>query len=113
MKILLDECVPRRFKDSLPGHDCQTVPEAGLAGQENGALLKAAEQQGFDVFLTIDTSIQHQQNFSGRRIAMLVIRFRSNHLPELLPHLQECLEALRSIKPGQIVTVGADPLRVL
>src|SRR5579863_4876376 len=113
MRILLDECVPRRFKDSLSGHDCQTAPEAGLAGRENGALLKAAEQQGFDVFLTIDTSIEHQQNFSGRRIAMLVIRCRSNHLSELLPRAQECLDALLSIKPGQIVTVGADPLRIL
>jgi hypothetical protein len=32
MKILLDECVPRKLKYSLADHECHTVPEAGLAG---------------------------------------------------------------------------------
>ena len=36
MKVLLDECIPRKSKRSLPGHDCQTVPEAGFAGKTNG-----------------------------------------------------------------------------
>jgi hypothetical protein len=54
MKILIDECVPRKFKANLLGHDCLTVPEAGLAGTENGQLLSLAEQRGFEVFLTLD-----------------------------------------------------------
>jgi predicted nuclease of predicted toxin-antitoxin system len=32
MKILIDECIPRKFKDSLSEHECRTVPETGLAG---------------------------------------------------------------------------------
>ena len=107
MKVLLDECIPRRFKNSLHGHDCHTVPEAGLAGQENGELLAAAEEQGFEVFLTIDTNIEYQQNFSARKIAMLVIRCRSNHLSELTRHTQRCLDVLGSIEPGQIITIGS------
>jgi len=43
MKLLLDECVPRKFKNHLPGHECQTVPEAGLGGKKNGELLSLAE----------------------------------------------------------------------
>jgi hypothetical protein len=39
MKVLLDECIPRRLKNALAGHDCKTVPEAGLAGRKNGVLL--------------------------------------------------------------------------
>ncbi len=54
MKILIDECVPRKFKRSFPAHECQTVPEAGLAGKDNGELLSVAENRGFEVFLTID-----------------------------------------------------------
>ena len=46
MKILLDECIPRKFKNSLTDHDCQTVPEAGLVGKKNGALLSLAEAAG-------------------------------------------------------------------
>lgn len=54
MKVLLDECVPRKFKDSLTGHECRTVPEAGWAGKKNGELLSLAEQADFEVFLTVD-----------------------------------------------------------
>jgi hypothetical protein len=106
MKILIDECVPRKFKTSLPGHDCETAPEAGLAGLENGKLLLAAENLGFEVLLTIDGGIEYQQNLTGRRIAVLSIRARSNRLSDLLPLAPECLGALRSIKPGQLITVG-------
>jgi hypothetical protein len=106
MKILIDECVPRKFKKSLAGHNCETVPEAGLAGLENGQLLLAAEDLGFEVLLTIDTGIEFQQNLTGRRIAVLLIRARSNRLSDLLPCAAECLAALRAIKPGQTVTIG-------
>ena len=39
MKLLLDECLPRKFKNHLPGHECYTVPEIGWAGKKNGELL--------------------------------------------------------------------------
>jgi hypothetical protein len=52
MRVLLDECVPRKFKYSLLDHDCHTVPEAGLAGKKNGILLGLAEAAGFEIFLT-------------------------------------------------------------
>ena len=54
MKILLDECTPRKLKDALTDHECQTVPEAGLAGKKNGDLLSLAERAAFDVFFTMD-----------------------------------------------------------
>jgi predicted nuclease of predicted toxin-antitoxin system len=49
MKILLDECIPRKLKNALPEHECQTVPEAGLAGLKNGRLLSLAEKAGFEL----------------------------------------------------------------
>jgi hypothetical protein len=36
MKILLDECIPRKLKYSLSDHECHTVPEAGLAAEPYG-----------------------------------------------------------------------------
>jgi hypothetical protein len=63
MKVLLDECVPRKLKDALPDYECQTVPEAGLAGQKNGRLLSLAEDAGFEVFITMDGGLQHQQTW--------------------------------------------------
>jgi hypothetical protein len=49
MRILIDECIDERFRNSLPGHDCQTARYAGLAGLTNGELLTAAEIAKFDV----------------------------------------------------------------
>jgi predicted nuclease of predicted toxin-antitoxin system len=43
MRILLDECVPRRLRNHLPQHECQTAQRAGFGGLENGELLEAAE----------------------------------------------------------------------
>ena len=39
MRILLDECVPRRLRAELTGHDVHTVPEMGWSGKKNGELL--------------------------------------------------------------------------
>jgi predicted nuclease of predicted toxin-antitoxin system len=106
MRILLDECIPRKFKNALPDHECQTVPEAGLAGQKNGLLLSLAEAAGFDLFLTMDKGLQYQQNLSGRSIAILIIRAKSNRLEDLLPHLEACRSIMSSIQPGQVIWVG-------
>jgi predicted nuclease of predicted toxin-antitoxin system len=64
MRLLLDECIPRKLKDALAGHACQTVPEAGLAGKNNGELLSFAEKAGFDVFVTLDPGIKYSAKFS-------------------------------------------------
>src|SRR5579863_2826171 len=106
MKLLLDECVPRTLKPSLSveGHACTTVPEAGFAGKTNGEPLSLAEQS-FDVFVTLDTGLQFQQNLSGRKIAILVIRCKSNRLADILPQIPACLIALRSITSGGVVQI--------
>jgi len=106
MKVLLDECIPRKLKNSLPGHDCRTVPEAGLAGQKNGALLALAESAGFEVFLTMDKGLEYQQNLAGRAIAIIIFRAQSNRLTDLSPHLPACITIMRSIRAGQVVRVG-------
>jgi hypothetical protein len=36
MKVLLDECIPRKLKEAFAELDCSKVPEAGLAGKKNG-----------------------------------------------------------------------------
>lgn len=88
------------------GTDCQTARYAGLAGLNNGDLLAAAENAGFDVFLTVDQSIEYQQNLTGCTIAIMIIRAKSNRLTDLLPHVPACLAHLESIRPSQIVRVG-------
>jgi hypothetical protein len=53
MRVLLDECLPRKFNDGFAEFECLPVPEAGLAGKKNGELLALAERQGFQVFFSL------------------------------------------------------------
>jgi hypothetical protein len=50
---------PRKLRHQFPGFECQSAPRAGLAGKENGELLRLAEEAGFDVLLTVDCGIRH------------------------------------------------------
>lgn len=107
MKILIDECVPFVLKTALvaSGYDCTTVQEAGWSGIENGQLLASAEAE-FDVLVTIDRNFRYQQNLTGRKIALLIVFARSNRVVDLEPHFPACIEALRSIQPGDVVEIG-------
>jgi hypothetical protein len=106
MKVLLDECLPRKLKRSLLGHDCQTVPEAGFAGMRNGELLLSAEKAGFDVFLTLDRGIEFQQRLKNRKIGIVLLRSKTSRLQDLEPQVSEILAAIVSIRAGQLVHVG-------
>src|SRR6267154_2988538 len=110
MRLLLDECLPRRtkFLFAESGHECETVRDAGFSGKENGELIALAEKK-FEVLITIDKNIRYQQNIAGRNIAILIIRAASNDLDDIRPHVPQALAALRSIRPGQIVEVGILP----
>ena len=107
MKILIDECVPRDLKYHLgsQGHESLTVQEMGYSGKKNGELLALAENI-FDVFLTLDKNLQYQQNLTNRKIAVLLVGAKSNDMDDILPHLPACLDALATIKAGQVVRVG-------
>jgi predicted nuclease of predicted toxin-antitoxin system len=109
MRILLDECVPRPLKSrlSVDGHTCSTVPEAGFAGKSNGELLGLAAQS-FEVFVTLDKGVQFQQNLTGNKVAILIIRAKSSRIEDIIPHLPACLAALRSLHPGQVIHVGQE-----
>lgn len=41
MRILLDECLPKKLKKDFKNYEVKTVPEMGWAGKKNGELLKS------------------------------------------------------------------------
>jgi predicted nuclease of predicted toxin-antitoxin system len=106
MRILLDECLPLDFRHSFPGHDVHTTQWAGLKGKKNGELLRTAEVAGYEVLLTADQGIPHQQNLAGRRLSIITIRSKTNQIEDLLPFVDAILGALKTIMPGQIVPIG-------
>lgn len=99
MKILLDECVDRRFVRVLTGHSVVTVPQMGWAGIKNGELMRLAELE-FDAFVTVDRNLSYQQNVSEFSIAILVLRAKSNRFVDLEPFATPLLEALLSAEKG-------------
>lgn len=107
MRILLDECVPRPLRRELSGHDVRTVQEMNWAGKKNGELLQLMTGQGFEVLLTVDQNMRHQQNLKPAGIAVLVLVAPSNRLADLLPLMPSAQAALNSIRPGDVVEITA------
>ena len=105
MKILLDECLPLDFRHSFPDHEAHTAQWAGLKGKKNGELLLAAELAGYDVLLTVDQGLPHQQSSAGRKLSIMLVRSRTNQLEDLLLLVGVILNALKTIRPGQTVAI--------
>ena len=100
MKLLLDENLPRRLKHEFPEHDISTVRENGWSGKVNGELLQLMLANDFEALITIDKSLQHQQNFTRYPIPVILLTARSNKYVTLLPLVQSIKSVLDHLKPG-------------
>ncbi len=73
MRILFDQGTPVPLRKILTSHQVETAFERGWSTLTNGELLAAAEQEGFEVFVTTDRILQDQQNLVGLRIAIVAL----------------------------------------
>ena len=96
MKILFDANTPAPLARFLRGHEVTRADE-----WENGALLDAAEQGGFDLLLTCDQNARYQQNLTNPKLALVVLS--SNHWPTLRPIAARIATAVDFVQSGQIV----------
>ena len=108
MKILFDANTPAPLARFLRGHDVIRADELGWQGLENGDLLDAAEQAGFDLLLTCDQNVRHQQNFTNRKLSLVVLS--SNHWPTLRRVAARISTAVDFVQTGQIVRVDVNTL---
>ena len=107
MRIVLDECLPRKLKAELKHYYVRTAQEQGWAGLRNGDLLQVASSR-FDVFLTVDRSIAFQQTLKAFEIAVVMMVAKSNRLRDLLPLMKQVREVLPLATPGGVIRVGDD-----
>ncbi|MBM4256458.1 MAG: hypothetical protein FJ147_11265 [Deltaproteobacteria bacterium] len=105
MRVLLDECVPRKLRRELSRHEVKTVVEMQWVGTKNGALLRRAAAE-FDVLLTVDQGIPYQQNLEGLSLAWVMLKAQSNDINDLRPLMPEVLRVLATIQPRQVVYVS-------
>ena len=103
MKILFDNGTPKPIAKHLTGHEVTHARQLGWQQLRNGELLRQAEESGFDVLLTTDKNIRHQQNLSKRSIAIVVLT--SQQWPDVQSHVDRIVSAIRAVKPGQYLEV--------
>ncbi|MBI3698349.1 MAG: DUF5615 family PIN-like protein [Acidobacteria bacterium] len=110
MRVLLDECVNPRLKEAFSGHEVRTVADQGWKGLKNGELLLRAERE-FDVFLTIDRNLEHQQNLRRFRLGVVVAHVPDNRMESYGPIVAELRRAVEAVELGEAVRVVHAKLR--
>ena len=88
----------------LNSHIVTTVYEKGWSRTRNGDLLRLADQELFEVFLTTDQNLKHQQNLTELRIAIVVLPTTS--WPVIQKHQTKIAAVLESIAPGDFIEVN-------
>lgn len=100
MHILFDNGTPRQLRLRLFGHVVEEARERGWDALSNGDLLDRAEEAGFEVLITTDQGIQHQQNMSNRRVAVVVLM--NTAWPRISQRTEAIRIALDEIQPGEV-----------
>jgi len=96
--------MPRRFGRALTEHEVETIQSMRWTGLANGALMNRARDR-FDVFITVDRGIPHQQNLRKERLALIVIHAVRNDAEVLMQFIPRVREALTTIQPGDVVII--------
>ena len=106
MPVLLDECVPRRLRVHISGHDVRTVHDLGLVGLRNGVLLRRAAMAGVEAFITVDRSLQFQVNVRTMPFGILLLQAHSNDIDVLQRLTPQITAALNGLQAGRLVRVS-------
>src|SRR5829696_8828083 len=105
MRLLLDENVPAKLtRFFAPEFEVTTVARRGWSGIKNGELMRLAQHE-FNVLVTMDRGIQHQQNLGDVDLAILLLEAPSNRLTDLVPLVDEAKAVLSEARPGEILCV--------
>ena len=84
----------------------QRVRSEGWLGLGNGVLLRAAVQAGFNVIVTADRDLPHQQNLAAIGISAVILAGVRNRIEDLRPLIPRILAAIARVRPGEAVEVG-------
>lgn len=104
MKILFDHGTPAPLRRDLHGHTVDTAAEKGWDSLLNGELLDRAEQEGYEVLITTDQSMRHQQNLAGRRLAIIVLLRTA--WPYVRLRIEDIRAAVAEAQPGELKEVS-------
>jgi hypothetical protein len=103
VRVLFDQGTPVPLQEALGDHEVSTAYERGWSTLKYGDLLDAAEKEGFEVLLTTDKNLRHQQNLRARSIAIVVLRTTS--WPRIQRGIPAVVRAIDGAVPGSYVEV--------
>src|SRR5260370_31541344 len=108
MLVLFDHSTPGPLRHALKAHVVVEAIERGWERLENGALLDAAEAAAFEILVTADKNMRHQQNLTARKIA--IVGLGNARWPVLPRYVDRVVAALDAATPGSYAAVEI-PLR--
>jgi len=109
VKVLLDHCVNRRFAGLLAGHDVSHTSEFGWGDLQNGKLLDAAVDSGFEVIVTVDRNFRHQQNITVRSLSLITLEATGIDLRAISPLAGRVVATLdEGLRPGLAITISGE-----
>ena len=109
MKLLFDNGTPAPLRRHLGDHIIHTAARLGWANLTNGDLLDSAEEAGYEVLITTDQSMRHQQNLSGRQIGIVVLL--NPRWPLVRLCTAEIRTAIYAVQPGEVQEVPIPVIR--
>ena len=103
MRVLFDQGTPAPLRRHLAGHRVETAFERGWSELRNSALLDRAEEEGFELPVTTDQGLRHQQNLAGRRLSIVVLL--STSWPRIRARAGEVAVAIDRTAPGTCIEI--------
>lgn len=104
MRILFDQGTPAPLRRHLHPHTVDTTAERDWSTATNGDLLKLAETDGYEVFITTDQNLRYQQNLPGRKLGIVVLMTAS--WPRIQKHIPEIVVAISGAQGGGYIEVA-------
>lgn len=108
MKVLLDNCVPYRLKRLLTEHAVSHAKDERWSNLENGKLLAAAADAGFDVFITVDKKIKFEQNLNRLPLPIIEIDTADIRLPAIAAITAQINQAISLVAKSRFISIGSD-----
>ena len=103
MRILLDQGTPAPLRRHLRRHAVDTAFERRWSSLRNGELLDRAEADGYELLITTDQNLRHQQNLADRRLAIMVLLAAS--WPRIQSRVDDIQVAVDRVGPGGYVEI--------
>jgi predicted nuclease of predicted toxin-antitoxin system len=110
VRIAIDEDIPRELTPLFrqAGHEADHVEDIGLKGVKNTQLLRVLSVR-YDVLVTGDTNLEHQQNLRNFDLAVLLIRPPRLVIEQIKPLIPVALAALATAPKHGVTTIRFPP----